>query len=143
MSKSRWEQIQAIEALERGEGTRGREIIRVAPIATEGNSDGTSTEPKAGSGGSAGPHKLVLQDAAGRRCYAIELRSVDGIGVGMSIGCKILLKEPLFARGCVLLEPGTTTVLGGKIEEMERRWREGRKGELEAQLEREREEGSM
>ena len=58
MSKSRWEQIEAIEALERGEGTRGREIIRVA-AADEDDSAGATVQK----GG--GPHKLLLQDAAG------------------------------------------------------------------------------
>ena len=135
MSKSRWEQLEAIEALERGEGTRGREIIRVPPPAPDG--DDPVTTAGVGAGGSVGPHKLLLQDAAGRKCWAIELRSVEGFGVGMSIGCKVLLKGALIARGHLLLEPGTTTVSGGKIEELDRRWREGRKGVLRAELERE------
>ena len=128
MSKSRWEQIEAIEALERGEGTRGREIIRVA-AAEEDDSAGATVQR----GG--GPHKLLLQDAAGRRVYGIELKGLEGVGVGMSIGCKVVLKNALVARGVVLLEPATTVVLGGKMEELHKAWKEGRKAELKAAIE--------
>ena len=128
MSKSRWEQIEAIEALERGEGTRGREIIRVA--AAEEDDSAGATVKKGG-----GPHKLLLQDAAGRRVYGIELKGLEGVGVGMSIGCKVVLKNALVARGVVLLEPATTVVLGGKMEELHKAWKEGRKAELKAAIE--------
>lgn len=127
MSKSRWEQIEAIEALERGEGTKGREIIRVA--APEGDDVGLNVQK----GG--GPHKLLLQDATGRRVYGIELKGLEGVGLGMSIGCKIVLKNAVVARGVVLLEPKTTTVLGGKIDALHKAWREGRKVELKKAIE--------
>ena len=129
MSKSRWEQIESIEALERGDGTKGREIIRVA-AAEDGDDDSRATVPKGG-----GPHKLLLQDAAGRRAYGIELKGLEGVGLGMSIGCKVALKDVLVARGIVMLEPATVTVLGGKIEELHKAWKEGRKAELKAAIE--------
>ena len=128
MSKSRWEQIEAIEALERGEGTKGREIVRV--VATEDGDSAGATVQKGG-----GPHKLLLQDAAGRRVYGIELKGLEGVGLGMSIGCKMVLKNVLVARGVVLLEPVLITVLGGKIEELHKAWKEGRKAELKAAIE--------
>lgn len=128
MSKSRWEQIEAIEALERGEGTKGREIIRVA-AAEDDDSAGTAIQK------SGGPHKLLLQDAAGKGVYGIELKGLEGVGLGMSIGCKVVLKNTLVARGVVLLEPATVTVLGGKIEELHKAWKEGRKAELKAAIE--------
>ena len=128
MSKSRWEQIEAIEALERGEGTKGREIIRVA--ATDEDDIVGATVQKGG-----GTHKLLLQDTAGRRAYGIELKGLEGVGLGMSIGCKMVLRNALVARGVVLLEPATTTVLGGKIEELHKAWKEGRKAELKAAIE--------
>ena len=128
MSKSRWEQIEAIEALERGEGTKGREIIRVA-AAEDDDSAGAAVQK------SGGPHKLLLQDAAGKRVYGIELKGLEGVGLGMSIGCKVVLKNTLVARGVVLLEPATVTVLGGKIEELHKAWKEGRKAELKAAIE--------
>ncbi len=126
MSKSRWEQIEAIEALERGEGTKGREIIRVA--ATEEGEDQNVAR-----GG--GPHKLALQDAKGTRIYGIELKGVEGVDLGMSMGCKMVLRNVVVARGVVLLEPGTTTMLGGKIEGLHKAWKEGRKAELKTAIE--------
>ena len=128
MSKSRWEQVEAIEALERGEGTKGREIIRVVP--TEDGDNGDTGIQKGG-----GPHKLLLQDVQGNCVYAIELKAVEGLGVGMSIGCKVLLQLAVVARGVVLLEPKTTKILGGKIEVLHKAWKENRKAELKAAIE--------
>ena len=129
MSKSRWEQIEAIEALDRGEGTRGREIIRVT--AAEENEDNNAGVVNRGGG----PHKLLLQDVQGVRVYGIELKGIEGVGVGMSIGSKMMLRNVSVARGVVLLEPGTTTMLGGKIEVLHKAWRENRKAELKAAIE--------
>ncbi|MCJ1270084.1 hypothetical protein MMC22_009978 [Lobaria immixta] len=129
MSKSRWEQIEAIEALERGEGTRGREIVRVT--AAEENEDDNSRVVNKGGG----PHKLLLQDVRGVRVYGIELKGIEGVGVGMNIGSKMILRNVTVARGVVLLEPGTTTMLGGKIEVLHKSWRENRKAALKAAIE--------
>lgn len=129
MSKSRWEQIEAIEALERGEGTRGREIVRVT--AAEENEDDNSRVVNRGGG----PHKLLLQDVRGVRVYGIELKGIEGVGVGMNIGSKMMLRNVTVARGVVLLEPGTTTMLGGKIEVLHKSWRENRKAALKAAIE--------
>lgn len=136
MGKSRWEQIEAIEALERGEGTKGREIIRVTA-----QEDGTEDPVTRGLSMGGGPHKLLLQDTRGERVYGIELKTVEGVGVGMSIGCKIVLKGVTVARGVVLLEPRTTVMLGGKIEGLHKQWREGRKEELRKAIEASEREG--
>ena len=128
MSKSRWEQIEAIEALERGEGTKGREIIRVAPVE-----DGDNTE--SGTSKSGGPHKLLLQDANGTGMFGIEFKEVDGVGLGMNIGCKMILRNVVVARGVLMLEPGTSTILGGKIDSLHKAWKEGRKEELKRAIE--------
>ena len=136
MGKSRWEQVEAIEALERGEGTKGREIIRVAATtttATEGDDDDGSGAVVGKGGG--GPHKLLLQDARGTGVYGIELRDIKGVGLGMSIGCKMVLKNVPVARGVLLMEPANTTILGGKIEALHRAWKENRKAELKAAIE--------
>ena len=129
LGKSRWEQVEAIEALERGEGTKGREIIRVAAPEENNDSGGGVVQP------GSGPHKLLLQDAKGTRIYGIELKLLDGIGLGMGIGCKLILKQITVARGVVLLEPATTTVLGGKIDVLHKAWKEGRKAELRRAIE--------
>ncbi|MCJ1475205.1 hypothetical protein MMC13_003865 [Lambiella insularis] len=128
LSKSRWEQIEAIEALERGEGTKGREIVRVV-VTEEG--DGPST----GSIKSNGPHKLLLQDTKGVKVYGIELSDIGDISLSMNIGCKLALKSVTMARGVVLMEPTTTTVLGGKIEALHKDWKQNRKAQLKAAIE--------
>ena len=128
MSKSRWEQIEAIEALERGEGTKGREVIRVVA-----NEDGTDLN--AGPSKSGGPHKLLLQDTKEVRVYGIELKDVDGVSLSMNIGSKVLLKSVAVARGVILLEPATTVLLGGKIEALHKDWKENRKAHLRAAIE--------
>ena len=129
ISRSRWEQLEAIEALERGEGTRGREIIRV-PALPEGDDAAASAEPAS----KGGIHKVMLQDARGKCAYGIELKSVEGISISMSIGMKIVLKDAVVARSVVLLEPQTAVLVGGKIEELHKAWREGQKERLKAAI---------
>ena len=124
LTRSRWSQVEALEATERGETTKGREVIRVVP-----GEEGLSEE-NGGAEGGKGQHKLLLQDANGTRVYGFELSAVEGVGLGMSIGTKLVLREAVVARGVVLLEPGTVTVLGGKIEVLHTQWKEGRKQAL-------------
>ncbi|ROT35886.1 hypothetical protein SODALDRAFT_328275 [Sodiomyces alkalinus F11] len=167
LARSRWEQVEELEALERGEGTRGREIIRLpapgqgdddddgvnggADLGDEAESQGlaahaqrTASRTTSGGGGGGGgggsgsnatapggkkaTHRLVLQDHAGRTAYAIELKRVDRIGVGVTgIGEKMMLRSgTAVARGVVLLEPDNCVVLGGKIDAWQKPWLEGR-----------------
>ena len=128
MSRSRWEQVEAIEAFERGEGTKGREIVRV--VASE-----EGDIPSTGANRSGGTHKLLLQDTRGIKNYGIELKSVQGVGVGMSIGSKMVLRNAIAARGVVLLEPATATIVGGKLEGLHKTWKETRKTQLKAAIE--------
>ena len=58
----------------------------------------------------------MLQDVKGQTVYGLELKAVKGVGVGMSIGTKMVLSGVTVARGVVLLEPETVLVLGGKID---------------------------
>lgn len=139
--RSKWGQIEAMEAERKGEGMRGRQVVRV--VAAEGG-EGVGTTSMQGVGSEAGagsksngPFKVVLQDFKGVKVYGFELKTVEKIGFpgsgsgAMSIGAKILLKKGTkVARGMVLLEPGFTTVLGGKIEGMDKLWREGREKSL-------------
>jgi RecQ-mediated genome instability protein 1 len=57
----------------------------------------------------------VLQDVTGQAVYGLELKAAKGVGVGMSIGTKMVLSSVIVARGVVLLEPERVVVLGGKI----------------------------
>lgn len=136
ISESRWEQIEAIEAQERGETTKGREVIRV--VAEEEGENGQG-QAAAGSrannnnnsgAASSGPHKLVLQDMKGHTVFAFELKRIPKVEVGMSIGTKMVLRNVMIARGMVMLEPERVVVLGGKIDALHKMWLENRKMDL-------------
>ncbi|KAL7932497.1 hypothetical protein V8C35DRAFT_307252 [Trichoderma chlorosporum] len=145
LSLSRWEQVEELEAIERGERTRGRQVIRVADEES-GEADGSSSfssaagQTQASRAAGAGPasvganavHRLVLQDGRGKKVFAVELRRVSGIGIGKThIGEKILLRAgAVVARGTVLLTPETCTLLGGKIDAWHDAWVEGRLARL-------------
>lgn len=123
IGKSRWSQAELIESEERGETTRGREIIRVVPGEEGGGAEPVQVQ-------TSGPHKLLLQDAIGVQVYAVEVSPVAQIGFGMSIGAKMVLKNVAVARGVLILEPKSVTVLGGKLENMHKSWKEKRKERL-------------
>ncbi|KAF2433870.1 RecQ mediated genome instability protein-like protein Rmi1 [Tothia fuscella] len=123
IGRSKWSQLEALEAEERGETTKGREIIRVVPgEATESDNQAPVQ--------SNGPHKLTLQDAQGTSVYGMEIVNVEGVGMSMNIGSKLVLKDVVVARGVLLLEPRCVVVLGGKIEELHKVWKEKRKETL-------------
>lgn len=136
LARSRWEQVEELEAIERGEQTRGREVIRLptndadAEEARDAIVDGPGPRATGPRGGPAqsGPataasnnkatHRLVLQDCKAQTVYGLELTRIPKIAVGtLNIGEKILLKKgSVVARGAVLLEPSTCLLLGGKID---------------------------
>lgn len=122
VGRSRWSQLEALEAAERGETRRGHEVIRVIP------EEGTAAPPA--SAASVGPHKLLLQDAKGTKVFAFELNDMPGLELGMGIGAKLVLKGLLVARGVVMLELGSVEVLGGKVEAWEKKWQGERKAKL-------------
>lgn len=140
---SLWSQVEAIERVERGEAVRGREIVRTVNVDdpeglengnNNNNHNATTTNTANGSGGggnSNGPHRLILQDAAGTRAVGIELKSIDGIGIGkLPIGAKMVLRNLTVARGMLLLTPDCVTLLGGKIEALDHEWKNTRKARL-------------
>ncbi|KAI0475351.1 hypothetical protein GGR56DRAFT_675491 [Xylariaceae sp. FL0804] len=162
LSRSRWEQVEELEAVARGERTRGREMVRLLPVGHRGD-DGDSDDddddydgnpatstittqppsvggqrpgqpPTSSAAGAATTHRLVLQDCRGQRVHGLELRRVDRVGVGsLHVGEKLLLRRgAVVARGVVLLEPQTCTVLGGRVEAWQRAWSDGRLERLRA-----------
>lgn len=146
LSRSRWDQVEALEAVERGEFTRGREVIRLVSAAEEGGEEGQTQQTQAPQqqqqqqqqglnsvdSGKNATHRLVLQDCKGQKVYALELTRVPRIGIGSTnIGEKILLKRGTFvARGTVMLDPAMCEVLGGKVEAWQKEWTEGRLARL-------------
>lgn len=123
---SRWSQVEAIEAQERGETTKGREIVRVVEQENEAAAEaGAPIQSK-------GPFKLLLQDAKALKIYAIDLKGIDKLNTNMTIGTKLLLRDIDVRRGVIMLEPGNVQVLGGKIEALDKAWKDGRKERLKA-----------
>lgn len=130
LSLSVWEQVEELEAIDRGERTRGREVIRV-----EAEDDGQQENGHAGEVRAAGrnaTHRLVVQDCRGTKVFALELKRMEGVGVGKTnIGEKMLLKAgTVVARGTILLEPKQCVLLGGKVEAWQKTWVEGRLARL-------------
>ncbi|KXL47051.1 hypothetical protein M433DRAFT_130717 [Acidomyces richmondensis BFW] len=125
IGRSRWSQVEAIEAQECGETTRGREIIRLEPDESDPARTTQSQQSR-----SNGPHKLVLQDANGTKVYAMELTPIYGIDIHMAIGTKIVLRDCIVARGLVLLEPRNAEILGGRVDAWDKKWKEERKQKL-------------
>ncbi|KAI0973217.1 RecQ mediated genome instability protein Rmi1 [Xylaria arbuscula] len=147
LAKSKWEQVEELEAIARGEQTRGREIIRLPTNSEEDEfaADGQATQPTSNSVERAGfqarggatasantinastkgsTHRLVLQDCKGQKLYGLELKRIDRIGIGsLNIGEKIILKRgAVLARGILLLDATTCTILGGKVEIWQKDW---------------------
>lgn len=136
---SLWSQVEAIERVERGEAVRGREIVRTVTVGDDSeareNNNGANG-PNTGVGeNSNGPHRVILQDAAGTRAVAIELRRIHGLAIGkLQIGTKLILRDATVARGMALLTPECVTLLGGKIESLDQEWKRSRKARLLAQI---------
>lgn len=123
---SRWNQIEAIEAAERGETTKGREIIRTVP--------GEESAP-APAFPSRGPHIFILQDAKGTQVYAFDVAGIESLSLSSKMGMKMILRNVQVARAVLLLEPSTVLVLGGRIEAIHKAWQEERKVRLHAAIE--------
>lgn len=135
IGSSLWSQVEAIERVERGEAIRGREIVRTVNVGEDSEDRAGDNNAGGDHSGSNGPHRLILQDAAGTRTVGIELRRISDLSIGkLPVGAKLMLRNATVARGMVLLTPDCATVLGGKIESMDRAWKEGRKARLMARI---------
>ncbi|KAF2481461.1 hypothetical protein BDY17DRAFT_326149 [Neohortaea acidophila] len=129
IGRSRWSQVEAIEAQERGEMTKGREIIRV--VADESTTDGEPGAQANTSTGASGPFMFLLQDAAGTKAFAFDMSPMANVNMQkLSIGAKLVLRDLLVARGVVLLAPNGVEVLGGKVEAWDTKWKAERKAAL-------------
>lgn len=143
IGKSKWSQVEALEAEERGETRKGHEIIRVVPGETDNNgTDNGTAGMHQQTSPSSGPHKLTLQDTRGSLIFGFEMNRIDGINLAkLDIGAKLLLRDITVARAVVLLDPRNCTLLGGKIEAMHNDWKAGRKERLKLQAQAERSAG--
>ncbi|TGO32032.1 hypothetical protein BHYA_0363g00030 [Botrytis hyacinthi] len=150
ISRSKSDLLLDLEAERLGERTQGRSIIRLADESSSssaldlGSSASTQllpnqTQNKSSPSHSPGPFKLHLQDRTGATIYAFTsalpasspLQGKIGLPPKMNIGCKILLQRGTRVhRGMVRLEGNTCIVLGGRVEGLDRAWREGWEGRL-------------
>lgn len=64
--------------------------------------------------------KLLLEDAAGNRCYALEQKPIPDFRLGMALGGKLLVEDVLLVLGVMMLRPYKCTYLGGSIAEWQR-----------------------
>ena len=109
-------------------------LVDDADNANEGTANNASRST--GITTSNGPHRLILQDAAGTKIVALEYKDVNGISIEkLAIGAKFVLKDIVVARGMALLTPETVTLLGGKIEAWDTTWRQKRKEVLLTKIE--------
>ncbi|KAF7876414.1 hypothetical protein EAF04_001506 [Stromatinia cepivora] len=163
IGRSRGELLGVLEGERLGERVRGREVIRVVDedvLNSQGQFDGGSssssssasqaqTPPHNPQTTATGPFKLLLQDHKGAHIYAFTTSptchshpcSVQKIALPpyMHIGCKImLLPGTRVCRGMVWIEGGTCVVLGGRVEGLDREWRDGWEGRVRGVVERER-----
>jgi len=122
---SRWAQVEAIEAKERGETTKGREIVRV--VDDDNEAGGATPAPVVQS---KGPFKLLLQDAKGAKVYAVDLHGIEGLNTNMTLGSKLLLRNTNVRRAVAMLEPDSVQILGGRIATLDEAWKAGRKQRL-------------
>ncbi|KAF2219857.1 RecQ mediated genome instability protein-like protein Rmi1 [Elsinoe ampelina] len=128
ISRSRWSQIELLEQQERGEMTRGREIIRLNPDSDDGTTVNMNPDQ------SKGPHKLLVQDVNGTKIYAFELTPISGISLATGMGAKLLIRSATIARGMILLEAGQVELLGGKVNAWAEQWTKDRKDNLKSRL---------
>ncbi|KAK4203524.1 hypothetical protein QBC40DRAFT_316177 [Triangularia verruculosa] len=140
ISKSKWEQVEELEAKARGEEKRGREVIRL-PTAAAANDEDTNVmdqgmdqgalvqqQQNRERGEAKATHKVLVQDGTGQKVFALELFRLEKLGIGKTnIGEKWLLKKGMgVSRGVVMLEPERCVFLGGKVEVWNKAWSEGR-----------------
>ena len=167
--------------MERGETVSGREVVRNVDVdrtaAREGiggnddssirgwsssnaaNTGATGAGAAAAARASDGPHKYVLQDAAGIKVVAFELgeganqgsnahacasngKGIAGMRLGdpnCAIGMKMVIHQGTeIRRGILMLRKTDVKLLGGKVEVWDEAWKKGRKHGLMSSLSGER-----
>lgn len=151
IGRSKWDQLESLEAEKRGETMKGREIIRTVVPASSfedeqesvptTNSVAESNQPqnqnKTAEKQGKGPFKLIVEDWKGTKTWALELKKMEKIGMppSMNIGCKLWLRKGCkVARGVLLMEPTTVSIIGGKIDIRDKVWNHEREKVLRDEL---------
>ncbi|EAA29355.1 hypothetical protein GE21DRAFT_9680 [Neurospora crassa] len=135
LSRSKWEVVEELESIERGEQTRGREVIRLPTTSNSSDPNDPNDGVDMGDGGTQtqaaqqqaataqaqqqaqqakdrknATHKITLQDCSGQRLYALELKRIEEIAVPQFVNGKMVGGTPI---GCkLLLRKGTKVARG-------------------------------
>lgn len=84
---SRLAQLDALEKAITEAGPQGRRVVDL-PVEEEGEEPATQNGVEGLSVGKS-MCKVLLEDGRGERVYGMEVKSIEGIRVGMSLGCKV------------------------------------------------------
>lgn len=93
IGKSRIAQLEALEKAIEEAGPEGRRVVELP--AEEGEDGENENLPAAQNGVNEGISvgksicKVLLEDGRGERVYGMEVKPIEGIKVGMSLGCKV------------------------------------------------------
>jgi RecQ-mediated genome instability protein 1 len=85
-----------LEALEKAITEAGPQGLRVVDLPAEEENENNAVQNRVNDGISVGKStcKVLLEDGRGERVYGMEVKSIEGIKVGMSLGCKV--RRPYF-----------------------------------------------
>ena len=86
---SRLAQLEALEKAITEAGPQGRRVVDL-PVEEEGGEELGTQNGGEGLSVGKGMCKVLLEDGTGERVYGMEVKSIEGIRVGMSLGCKVL-----------------------------------------------------
>ena len=88
---SRLAQLEALEKAINEQGPRGRRVIDLPP--EEEGEENPTQNCAANDGLSVDKSicKVLLEDGRGERVYGMEVKPIEGIKVGMTLGCKVAL----------------------------------------------------
>lgn len=98
---SRLAQLEAVEKALNEAGPQGRRVIDL-PVEEEGDDANAQNNPQneVNEEISVGKSicKLLLEDGKGERVYGMEVKPIEGIKVGMSLGCKVFTSHLMVAE---------------------------------------------
>lgn len=87
---SRLAQLEALEKAITEAGPQGRRVVDL-PDDEEGDDNPTQNGTNEGLSVGKSICKVLLEDGRGERVYGMEVKPIEGIKVGMSLGCKVFL----------------------------------------------------
>lgn len=94
IGKSRIAQLEALEKAIEEAGPEGRRVVELpAEEDDEGGNENAAQNGANNEGINVGKSicKVLLEDGRGERVYGMEVKAIEGIKVGMSLGCKVPL----------------------------------------------------